>query len=402
MKTPVVERNTLPSIFTFTGSIALSDALMKIITHDQQELPILVAARGLLGMKSSDKNVNEMRRHSQNTPQTSPDLSLNPQTVDKAVIDHEGAEFMEVRYRMVVNANSLKPHACNNLDIALASMDFIRRYYALGGSRYLAERYISNILRGLWLHRNLEFRHDGEVQVTGFAFGVAPFTFTHRDLSTKTDFSAIAGSEQLVDLMASALDGSLKGTDGAPTPAFFDVKARIRVFPGMQVYPSQIMNMDDQGKKLAYLSTRQGQKQAIMHSQKVGNAIRSIDNWYQKPLIAAAQAQSPSLEVMKALMPKIADGSFELEALPVEPLGIERKLNLAYRMALDIDLYVLLRTLINDINVKLASATEFKQISDDMHYLAACFIRGGLFGGEKDTSEADVKKGKAKSGKQAA
>jgi hypothetical protein len=71
-------------------------------------------------------------------------------------------------------------------------------------------------------------------------------------------------------------------------------------------------------------------------------------------------------------------------------------------MALDIDLFALLRTLINDINVKLASATYFAQISDDMHYLAACFIRGGLFGGEKDTSEADVKKGKAKSGKQAA
>jgi CRISPR-associated protein Csy3 len=391
-----VVRNTIPSIFTFCGSIALSDALMKIITTDKEELPVLVTARGLLGMKGSDKNASDIRKHMRNTPSEPLELSLNPQTVDKAVIEHEKAEFMQVSYRMIVNANSLKPHASNNLEIALASMDFIKKYYALGGSTYLAERYISNILRGLWLHRNLEFRHDGEVEITAFAHGVEPISCTFKELSAKPDFTVISGSEEMIMLMASALDGTLVGADNAPTPAFFDVKARIRVFPGMQVYPSQLMNMDDQGKKLAYLSSRQGQKQAIMHSQKVGNAIRRIDDWYQTPLMAAALANSDSLEIMKALTPKLLDGSFELEPMPVEPLGIERSLNLAYRMALSIDIFEILRNLVGGINESLAKATDFEHLSDDMHYLAACFIRGGLFGGEKDTSDADAKKGKPK------
>jgi CRISPR-associated protein Csy3 len=391
-----VARNSIPSIFAFTGSIALSDALMKIITTENEVLPVLITARGLLGMKGSDKNASEIRKYMRETPTENMDLFLNPQVVDKAVIEHENAEFMQVSYRMVVNANSLKPHASNNLDIALASMDFIKQYYALGGSTYLAERYISNILRGLWLHRNLEFRHDGEVEVTAFAHGVEPITCTFAGLSAKPDFTVIDGTQELIQLMASALDGTLMGADKSPTPAFFDVKARIRVFPGMQVYPSQLMNMDDQGKKLAYLASRQGQKQAIIHSQKVGNAIRRIDDWYKKPLFQAAMDNSDSLEIMKALTPKILDGSFELEAMPVEPLGIERSLNLAYRMALSIDIFEILRTLVGGINKKLSSATKFDDLTDDMHYLAACFIRGGLFGGEKDTSEADVKKGKGK------
>lgn len=391
-----VTRNTLPSIFSFCGSIALSDALMKIITRDGEELPVLVTARGLLGIKGSDKNASEVRKHLQEHPGEAPDLSLNPQVVDKAVIEHEAAEYLQVSYRMIVNANSLKPHASNNLDIALASMDFIRQYYALGGSTYLAERYISNILRGLWLHRNLEFRHDGSVQVTAYAHGVEPITCTFEGLSAKPDFTVIDGSQGLIALMASALDGTLVGADNTPTPAFFEVRARIRVFPGMQVYPSQLMNMDDQGKKLAYLSTRQGQRQAIMHSQKVGNAIRRIDDWYHKPLLEAAMAGSDALDVMKALTPKILDGSFELEAMPVEPLGIERSLNLAYRLALNIDVFEILRNLVGGINQKLASATGLADLTDDMHYLAACFIRGGLFGGEKDTSDADAKKGNRK------
>ena len=389
-----ISKNKIPSLFTYTGSIALSDATMSIIDAQGDEHPVRISNQGVLGIKASDNNASALRAFMEANPGKPYEAQMNPQRVDKAVIDQQDAKTLVVRYRMIINANSLRPHTCNNMEIATMAMDFIQRYYALGGSQYLANRYISNILKGLWLHRNLEFRHEGEIRVKAWAFGVDPFEFTYDGMSTFTDFSPIPGANPLVDLMSRALDGNLKGADGVPTPGFFDIEARISVCQGMTVYPSQILNMDEQGKRLAYLATRQGERQAILHSQKVGNAIRRIDNWYVNPLLKEVEAGNEHFKNLRALMPKIADGTLELEALPVEPLGIERRLNQAYRLALGTDLFSLLRTLIHTTSVDLASINDFSKVKDDMHYLAACFIRGGLFNSEKDAAEAPKDKSK--------
>lgn len=387
-------KNKIPSLFTYTGSIALSDAVMSIVDAHGDEHPVRITNQGVLGIKGSDNNASALRAFMIANPGQSYESQLNPQRVDKAVIDQQDAKTLIVRYRMIVNANSLRPHTCNSMEMATMAMQFISRYYELGGSKYLAGRYISNILKGLWLHRNLEFRHEGEITVNAWAYGVEPQSFTYRDLSTFTDFSPIAGTEHLISLMAGALDGSLKGSDGVATPGFFDVEARISICQGMTVYPSQILNMDEQSKRLAYLTTRQGERQAILHSQKVGNAIRRIDTWYVGPLMEQVRAGNERFKDLQALMPKIADGSFDLEALPVEPIGIERRLNQAYRLALGTDLFSLLRSLMHSTSVELAKIESFDQVKDDMHYLAACFIRGGLFNGEKDAAEPAKDKNK--------
>jgi len=390
----IASKNKIPSLFTYTGSLALSDATMSIIDGQGDEHPVRISNQGVLGIKGSDNNATSLRNFMESNPGQSYEAQMNPQRVDKAIIDQQDATTLVVRYRMIVNANSLRPHTCNNLEVATMAMSFIQRYYELGGSEYLANRYISNILKGLWLHRNLEFRHEGQITVKAWAFGVEPFTFSYEGMSTFTDFKPVAGAEPLVDLMSRALDGNLKGADGVPTPGFFDIEARISICQGMTVYPSQILNMDEQGKRLAYLATRQGERQAILHSQKVGNAIRRIDNWYINPLLEQVRAGNEHFKDLRSLLPKIADGTLELEALPVEPLGIERRLNQAYRLALGTDLFSLLRTLIHTTSVELAGINDFSSVKDDMHYLAACFIRGGLFNSEKDAAEAPKDKNK--------
>lgn len=389
-------KNRIPSIFSYTGSLSLSDALMSVRDDQGCEHPVRITSRGVLGIKGSDTNASALRKLINDNPGEDYEAQLNPHRVDKAVIDQSGASELVVRYRMIVNANSLRPHACNNLEVAGAAMTFMRRYYDLGGSAYLASRYVSNILKGMWLHRNLEFRYQGQVTIKGWAYGVDPIEYTYRELSTFTDFDALPGTEALVALMAGALDGKLVGSDGVPTPAFFDVEAKLSVCQGMTVYPSQILNMDEQGKRLAYLSTRQGERQAILHSQKVGNAIRRIDTWYAKPLVEQIASGNPHFKNMQTLLPKIANGEFELEALPVEPLGIERRLNQAYRLALGNDMYSLLRELVSLSQEKISALNDFADVTDDMHYLAACFIRGGLFSGEKDSAEAPKKSRPAK------
>ena len=90
---------------------------------------------------------------------------------------------------------------------------------------------------------------------------------------------------------------------------------------------------------------------AAMHSQKIGNALRTIDTWY----------------------PGYADKKMPIA---IEPFGSVTNLNDAYRRksgADSKDFYTLFEQYVND-----GSLAE----SDDEHYVMAVLIRGGVFGGK--------------------
>jgi CRISPR-associated protein Csy3 len=89
---------------------------------------------------------------------------------------------------------------------------------------------------------------------------------------------------------------------------------------------------------------------AAMHSEKIGNALRTIDTWYAENENENAKAK----------------------AIAIEPYGSVTSKGVAYRITKN-DFYVLFLAWLNG-----------KQISvEQQHYVIAILIRGGVFGGNE-------------------
>ena len=122
-----------------------------------------------------------------------------------------------------------------------------------------------------------------------------------------------------------------------------------------EVFSSEELVLDKstqkQGKKSKVLYAL-GEQRAAMHSQKIGNALRTIDTWY------------PDFD--KVVLP-----------IAIEPYGSVTTKGVAYRHPKrdKSDFYTLF-----DNWVQLGEI----QSEQDQHYVMAMLIRGGVFGDVKD------------------
>ena len=124
-----------------------------------------------------------------------------------------------------------------------------------------------------------------------------------------------------------------------------EVAAFVRLGAGQEVFPSQELILErgrgDKSKTLYAV-----RDVAAIHSQKIGNALRSIDTWYP--------------------------GADELGPIAVEPYGSVTTQGKAYRVPKDKeDFYSLLDGWI--LKDKVPSL-------DQQHFVIATLIRGGVFG----------------------
>jgi CRISPR-associated protein Csy3 len=123
------------------------------------------------------------------------------------------------------------------------------------------------------------------------------------------------------------------------------VTAFVRMGPGQEVYPSQelILDKDKAGKSKTLYHVN---NVAGMHSQKLGNAIRTIDTWYT--------------------------GAADNGPIAVEPYGSVTTQGKAYRQPkAKEDFYTLF-----DNWVTKGQAPALEQ----QHFVMATLIRGGVFG----------------------
>ena len=223
----------------------------------------------------------------------------------------------------------------------------MQQYAKEVGFAELARRYASNLANGRFLWRNRMGAEQVEVQVRQLAQGEAAQSWIFDALGfSLRDFSA--DSSALGEL-AKVIEQGLAGQ----AHALLEVVAYVRMGDGQEVYPSQELILDRGDKK--------GQKSktlyvvgdvAGIHSQKIGNALRTIDTWY------------PADEENGSIGP-----------IAVEPYGSVTSQGKAYRQPKQkADFYNLL-----DDWVLKDKAPEM----GNQHYVMATLIRGGVFG-EKD------------------
>jgi CRISPR-associated protein Csy3 len=276
--------------------------------------------------------------------------SPNPQTVDVALLPND-ADTLRVRFTLRVLGGAGTPSACNNVNYQARLHETVQSYIAETGFGELARRYACNLANGRFLWRNrvgaeqvrVEVRRlaQGEIQ-TSWSFNAHDFNL--RDFTIPED-SANALSE-LSDVIEKGLAGESK--------VLLEVVAYARIGDGQEVYPSQELILDKGAKKGQKSKTlyvvKSGERAvAAMHSQKVGNALRTIDTWY----------------------PQEDEG--DLGPIAVEPYGSVTNQGKAYRQPKQkADFYSLL-----DAWVLKGKAPER---DGDKHFVMAILIRGGVFG----------------------
>lgn len=269
----------------------------------------------------------------------------NLQTVDVAALPLD-ADTLKVQFTLRVLGGTGEPSACNDADYRKKLIATVGSYVQQHGFGELARRYAANLANGRFLWRNRVGAEDVEVCVAHLQDGkpAAEWTFqahghSLRALSAPTDEAADLAA------LASLLESGLAGT----SHVLLQVTAFVRVGAGQEVFPSQELILDrgrgDKSKTL--YAVGEGDKAvAAIHSQKIGNALRTIDTWYPD-----AEENGP---------------------IAVEPYGSVTTQGRAYRQPKDKkDFYNLLDSwIIKD------KAPELEQ----QHFVVATLIRGGVFG----------------------
>lgn len=265
----------------------------------------------------------------------------NLQTVDVAALPAD-ADTLKVQFTLRVLNGVGEPSACNEAAYRDKLLTTVKSYIETIGLGELARRYAANIANGRFLWRNRIGAEQVEVLVSRLQDGrvAAEWRFDALNHSLLELNSPAADAEKLKELSA-LIEAGLNGNEHA----LLKVTAFVRVGAGQEVFPSQELILDkSSSKKSKTLYDVSGI--AAIHSQKIGNALRTIDTWYP-----AAAENGP---------------------IAVEPYGSVTTQGRAYRQPKEkMDFYNLL-----DGWVLKDKVPEVEQ----QHFVMATLIRGGVFG----------------------
>ena len=276
----------------------------------------------------------------------------NIQKVDACSLG-EDQDTLKLSFTVKVLGNIETPSACNNAAFKTSYEKAVRNYVEQGGFKELAKRYALNVANGRFLWRN---RVGAEVIEAVVNVAGEDLIFNGLDYTLKSFDQTDNKIEQLATHIADALSGK------APY-LLITVNAYAKVGRAQEVYPSEELLLDkspsnkNRKSKILYHVNNV----AAMHSQKIGNALRTIDTWY----------------------PDYSDPEKSAGPISIEPYGAVTNLGIAFRNPKQKnDFYTLFD------RFALGEKLESKE---QEHYVMAVLVRGGVFGesskGSQDSKE---------------
>jgi len=265
----------------------------------------------------------------------------NLQTVDVAALP-AAADTLKVQFSLRVLSGTGAPSACNDAAYRVKLLSTVGGYIQANGFAELARRYAANLASGRFLWRNRIGAEQVEVRVAHLKNGQAISSWTFDALAHSLhDLAAPAHESQALSELAGVVGAGLAGQ----SHVLLQVTAFVRIGAGQEVFPSQELILDKAASKKSKTLYDVGGVAAI-HSQKIGNALRTVDTWYP--------------------------GAAENGPIAVEPYGSVTTQGRAWRQPKEKqDFYSLL-----DGWVVKDKVPEVEQ----QHFVIATLIRGGVFG----------------------
>lgn len=341
----MTDKLTTASVLAFERKLDPSDAVFHAGRWDDRAQshawpPVAIRAKSVRGTIS-----NRLKAKEQQDP-AKLDAAIekpNLQTVDVAALP-AGADTLKVQFTLRVLGGAGTPSACNSAAYQAKLLATVQGYRQQHGFGELARRYAANLANGRFLWRNRAGAEQVDVVVEQMQGGQAANTWSFDALALNTravDATDSAAQAESLEALGQAIAQGLAG----PAHVLLRVTAFVRQGQGQEVFPSQELILDkDSARKSKTLYHVDGV--AAIHSQKVGNAIRTIDTWYE-----GAEALGP---------------------IAVEPYGSVTTQGKAYRQPKQkLDFYTLLDNwLLKDQVPPL----------EQQHFVMAVLIRGGVFG----------------------
>ncbi len=272
----------------------------------------------------------------------------NLQRVDVATLPSD-ADTLRLDFTLRILGSVGQPSACNDASYQQALENTVASYIQQHGFGELAQRYACNLANGRFLWRNRLSAGTIEVQIRHVrsekTWTFDALAFSLRNFDVPKEFSKAV--DELKDVIQAGMNSK--------QPEYLEVTAYARMSAGQEVFPSQELILDQgrgnqKGRKSKTLY--EVNQTAAMHSQKIGNALRTIDTWY------------PEAEEKN------------LGPIAVEPYGSVTSRGTAYRQPKQKqDFYSLLDAWV----LKGQEPSEEQQ-----HFVMATLIRGGVFGESQD------------------
>ncbi|MCT4710698.1 type I-F CRISPR-associated protein Csy3 [Enterobacteriaceae bacterium H11S18] len=318
------------SVLAFERKLANSDAVMFAGNWDGTEwAPVRIqekAVRGTISNRLKNALVSDPAKLDAEIQKA------NLQRVDVAALPAD-ADTLKMTFTLRVLGNLSTPSVCNDKLYQDTLQGVIEGYIQEYGFNELARRYATNLANGRFLWRN---RVGAEHIKVAVSHDKGDWKFNAHDFSLR-EFD-----EQSEDIkaLAAVIESGLKGDNFV----LLNVEAYVRLGEGQEVFPSQELVLDSNSSKSKVLY--QVNEVAALHSQKVGNALRTIDTWH------------PQVD--------------SLGAIAVEPYGSVTSRGIACRQPKEkMDFYTLLDNWVTKGDIP---------VPEQQHYVMAVLIRGGVFG----------------------
>lgn len=345
------ESNAYPTLFACTRRISPSDGIFfgcsynpaKFRKNEEKVIPLTLQEKAVRGTQSNyiDKADEASIQAKASVP--------NIQHIDYCVLPND-MDTLKMTFDIKFFSGAEEPNSCDMPQFQADFENFVKGYIKKTRFQELAFRYAMNIANARFFWRNRVGADDVRVYVsvagedTKFEFKSFNFSLHDFDAEKHGDYIDLQG---LAERIAQALSGERDFL-------LLNIRAYSRLGCGQEVFPSQEMVIDNQekgktnGRKSRFLYTS-FDHQAAMHSQKIGNAIRTIDTWY------LGEDQSPA-------------------PIAVEPYGSVTNRATAYRSGKN-NFYVLL----NKAVVRKGTLSDAEE-----DFVMATILRGGVFGRSKD------------------
>ncbi len=350
-----ISKIKLPSMLSFERKLEISDGLMFAGNWNDrngdgdklwQTIPIVPRQNR---STQSAYGIDDIKKTAPNPVSSDSDDANLP--IDK--------DTLKLSFTLRIVGNLGKPFACNAPNFSTVIEQKAEDFKGSEGINELALRYAYNIANGRFLWRNrvgaenikvyVTFKDKDERETKTLEFNAYDFSLN--------DFKKSCENGSLMQLIEWVKQGLLSNDNKF---IFMAVDAFVKLGSGQHIFPSQEMNMGEKKKKLFQLEGC-----AAIHNVKIGNAIRTIDNWYGDTMLIKAEGKgkTDTVNIESPIRHPIA----------IEPYGSVTQHGRAYRDK-KIDLYTLMLDWVNNKDVAVTQQC----------FIVANLIRGGVFGGDSE------------------
>ncbi len=326
------------SVLAFEKKLVPSDGLMYGTTwenRNNQTEPLKLQEKSVRGTIS-----NRLKKSEEGKIDAKIE-SANLQTVDSCALTPE-QDTLKLNFTLKVLGGVETPSACNHEGFNQTYSKAVTAYIAEHGFKELARRYASNLANGRFFWRNRIGSENVEVQISVLNNDISKnWVFNSLDFNTQNFEDQSSDVTELAGLIAKTLSGENEFL-------LLEINAFAKVGKSQDVYPSEELVLDknnskEKKSKILYDVNHV----AAMHSQKIGNAIRTIDTWYPEFI----NHQRP---------------------ISIDPYGAVTNLGRAYRQPKEKkDFFSLFDRF---------SQGEKLDLLEEEHFVMAVLVRGGVFG----------------------